>query len=263
MMKEGTLVDATIFEAPPSTKNAEKRRDPEMRQATKGNHWHFGMKANLLVDADSGLVHSLVTTATNELDVSQSYALVYGHEREAFGDAGYTGVGKREEMKGRTMKWHMALRRGKIKAMPEGALKDLVSVEPAKAQIRACVEYPFHVVKSPFRHRKLRYKGLLRNPPQSFSLFALANPVVARNRLRPCHGSSPSRAGEMQKICRVGDRNLLQRSSFFRIASRMRWITGGGLIDQRFPRANFAAFQVQSNQMTAPADGRIRQVPTF
>lgn len=193
MMKEGTLVDATIFEAPPSTKNAEKRRDPEMHQAKKGNDWHFGMKAHLGVDADSGLVHSLVTTAANESDVSQAHALLHGHEREAFGDAGYTGVGKREEMKGKTVKWHVALKRGKIKAMPEGALKELVvAAERTKAQIRARVEHPFHVVKNLFRHRKVRYKGLLKNTAQLFSLFALANLVMARNRLQPCHGSSPS-----------------------------------------------------------------------
>lgn len=163
--------------------------DPEMYQAKKGNDWHFGMKAHLGVDADSGLVH----TAANELDVSQAHALLHGHEREAFGDAGYTGVGKREEMKGKTVKWHVALKRGKIKAMPEGALKELVvAAERTKAQIRARVEHPFHVVKNLFRHRKVRYKGLLKNTAQLFSLFALANPVMARNRLQPCHGSSPS-----------------------------------------------------------------------
>jgi transposase, IS5 family len=193
MMKEGTLVDATIFEAPSSTKNAERSRDPEMHQAKKGNEWHFGMKAHVGVDADSGLVHSVVTTAANESDISQAHALLHGHEREAFGDAGYTGVDKREEMKGKPVKWHVALKRGKIKAMPEGALKDLVvSAERAKAQIRASVEHPFHVVKNLFRHRKVRYKGLLKNTAQLFSLFALANLVMARKRLRPCHGGSPS-----------------------------------------------------------------------
>ncbi|MEX3640264.1 transposase, partial [Paraburkholderia sp. BR14320] len=73
------------------------------------------------------------------------------------------------------------------------ALKELVvAVERTKAQIRARVEHPFHVVKNLFRHRKVRYKGLLKNTAQLFSLFALANLAMARNRLRPCHGSSPS-----------------------------------------------------------------------
>lgn len=81
MMKEGTLVDATIIEAPPSTKNAEKRRDPDMHQTKKGNEWHFGMKAHIGVDADSGLVHSVVGTSANVSDVSQAHALLHGHDR--------------------------------------------------------------------------------------------------------------------------------------------------------------------------------------
>jgi IS5 family transposase len=193
MMKEGTLVDATIIEAPPSTKNAEKQRDPEMHQTKKGNEWHFGMKAHVGVDADSGLVHSVVGTAANESDVSQAHALLHGHEAHAFGDAGYTGVEKREEMQGATVKWHVAIKRGKIKAMREGALKDLlIAAERTKAQIRARVEHPFHVIKNLFGHRKVRYKGLAKNTAQLFSLFGLANLVLAKKSLLASHGSSPS-----------------------------------------------------------------------
>jgi transposase, IS5 family len=193
MMKEGTLVDATIIEAPPSTKNAGKSRDPEMHQTKKGNEWHFGMKAHIGVDADSGLIHSVVGTAANVSDVSQAHALLHGHEEQAFADAGYIGVDKREEMGGKTVKWHVAAKRGKIKAMQEGALKDLViAVERTKAQIRSRVEHPFHIVKNLFHHRKTRYKGLAKNTAQLFSLFALANLVIARNLLRPVHGSNPS-----------------------------------------------------------------------
>ena len=193
MMKEGTLVDATIIEAPPSTKNAQKSRDPEMHQTKKGNEWHFGMKAHLGVDADSGLVHSIVGTAANVSDVSQAHALLHGHEEDAFGDAGYLGVDKRDEMMGATVKWHVAAKRGKIKAMQEGPLKDLVvALERTKAQIRARVEHPFHVVKNLFRHRKVRYKGLAKNTAQLFSLFALANLVIAKKRLLSTHGSNPS-----------------------------------------------------------------------
>jgi transposase, IS5 family len=192
MMKEGTLVDATIIEAPPSTKNAEKQRDPEMHQTKKGNEWHFGMKAHVGVDADSGLVHSVVGTAANESDVSQAHALLHGHEAHAFGDAGYTGVEKREEMQGATVKWHVAIKRGKIKSMREGALKDLlIAAERTKAQIRARVEHPFHVIKNLFGHRKVRYKGLAKNTAQLFSLFGLANLVLAKKSLLASHGSSP------------------------------------------------------------------------
>jgi IS5 family transposase len=193
LMKEGTLVDATIIEAPPSAKNAQNSRDPEMHQTKKGNEWHFGMKAHIGVDADSGLVHSLAGTSANVSDVSQAHALLHGHEVEAFGDAGYTGVEKRDEMQGNAVQWRVAVKRARVKAMREGALKDLlIQVERTKAQIRARVEHPFHVVKNLFRHRKVRYKGLAKNTAQLFSLFALANLVIAKNRLRSIHGQSPS-----------------------------------------------------------------------
>ncbi|MFL9912366.1 IS5 family transposase [Paraburkholderia sp. RL17-337-BIB-A] len=193
LLKEGTMVDATIIEAPPSTKNAEKTRDPEMHQTKKGNEWHFGMKAHIGVDADSGLVHSLVGTAANESDVSQAHALLHGHEELAFGDAGYIGVDKRDEMKQHKAKWHVAMKRGKIRAMREGALKDLlIAAERTKAQIRARVEHPFHVIKNLFRHRKVRYKGLAKNTAQLFSLFGLANLALAKKLLLAPQGSNPS-----------------------------------------------------------------------
>ncbi|MGF6879568.1 IS5 family transposase [Paraburkholderia sp. MM5477-R1] len=145
------------------------------------------------VDADSGLVHTVVGTSANVSDVSQAHALLHGHEQEAFGDAGYIGVDKRDEMKGKPLKWRVAAKRGKIKAMQDGPLKDLVvAVERTKAQIRARVEHPFHIVKNLFHHRKVRYKGLAKNTAQLFSLFALANLVIARNLLRPVHGGNPS-----------------------------------------------------------------------
>ncbi|MDN3368256.1 IS5 family transposase [Ralstonia pseudosolanacearum] len=193
MMKEGTIVDATIIEAPPSTKNADKSRDPEMHQAKKGNAWHFGMKAHVGVDASSGLVHSVVGTAANASDVSQAHALLHGHETDAFGDAGYTGVDKRDEMQGTRAKWHVALKRSKVKAMRDGAIKDLlIAAERTKAQIRARVEHPFHVIKNLFGHRKVRYKGLAKNTAQLFSLFGLANLVLARRQLLTSPGSIPS-----------------------------------------------------------------------
>ncbi|MBB6596925.1 IS5 family transposase [Ralstonia solanacearum] len=193
MMKEGTIVDATIIAAPPSTKNETKSRDPEMHQTKKGNAWHFGMKAHLGVDAASGLVHSVVGTAANASDVSQAHALLHGHEEDAFGDAGYTGVEKRDEMQGKRATWHVAIKRGKIKAMRDGIVKDLlIAVERAKAQIRARVEHPFHVIKNLFGHRKVRYKGLAKNTAQLFSLFGLANLVLAKRQLMDSPGSIAS-----------------------------------------------------------------------
>ncbi len=184
MMREGTIVDATIIAAPPSTKNRDKARDPEMHQTKKGNEWHFGMKAHIGVDVDSGLVHTLVGTAANVADVTQAHALLHGEERDVLGDAGYQGVEKREENQDRQINWHVAMRPGKRRALGTDRLGRLLEqYEQAKARIRAKVEHPFHVVKTLFRHRKTRYRGLAKNTAQLFSLFALANLVMARRRL--------------------------------------------------------------------------------
>jgi IS5 family transposase len=185
LMREGTIVDATIIAAPPSTKNRAKARDPEMHQAKKGNEWHFGMKAHIGTDADSGLVHSLTGTAANVADITESEHLLHGDETEAYADAGYTGVAKRPEFQGSDVVWHVAEKRGKLKKMEEGPRKTLTAQrERVKAQIRAKVEHPFHVVKNLFRHRKVRYRGLLKNTAQLFTLFGLANLVLAR-RINP------------------------------------------------------------------------------
>ncbi|UQG59280.1 IS5 family transposase [Marinobacter sp. M3C] len=185
LMREGTIVDATIIAAPPSTKNKAKARDPEMHQTRKGNEWYFGMKAHIGTDADSGLVHSLTGTAANVADITETERLLHGEETEAYADAGYTGVAKRDEFKDTKVTWHVAEKRGKLKKMAEGPRKDLVTqFERAKAQIRAKVEHPFHVIKNLFRHRKVRYRGLLKNTAQLFTLFALGNLILAR-RINP------------------------------------------------------------------------------
>ena len=186
-LREGTIVDATIIAAAPSTKNKEKARDPEMHQTKKGNAWHFGMKAHVGVDLDSGLVHTVVGTAANVADVAQTHALLHGEEKVVFGDAGYQGVEKRLEIVARfaAVRWYVAAKRGKIKAMAEGKLKEATqALEKAKAQVRAYVEHPFHVVKNLFRHRKTRYRGLAKNTAQLHTLFALANLVLAGRSLR-------------------------------------------------------------------------------
>jgi transposase, IS5 family len=98
LMRQGTIVDATIIVAPPSTKNKSKSRDPEMHQTKKGNQWHFGMKAHIGVDVTSGVVHTLTGTAANEADINQTAALLHGQEEAVFADAGYTGADKRPEL---------------------------------------------------------------------------------------------------------------------------------------------------------------------
>lgn len=192
LLREGTMVDATIIAAPPSTKNKAHARDPEMHQTKKGNAWHFGMKAHIGADADSGLVHSVQATAANESDVAHTHEVLHGQETQVFLDAGYTGVAKREQIvqaqaEGRIrsdIEWSVAARRSKITKMAEGTVKTLTqALERVKAQIRARVEHPFHVVKNLFRHKKTRYKGLAKNEAQLYSLFGLANLVLAKKRL--------------------------------------------------------------------------------
>jgi len=186
LMREGTIVDATILAAPSSTKNAARARDPEMHQAKKGNQWYFGMKAHIGVDAQSGLVHSMSTTAANVSDVAQAHAVMHGAEKSVHADAGYQGMEKRPEIEAMNseVQWHIAAKRGKIRAMGEGLLKQLhQGLEKLKAQARAYVEHPFHIIKNLFRHRKVRYRGLAKNTVQLFTLFALANLVIAKRSL--------------------------------------------------------------------------------
>ena len=184
LLEQGTMVDATIVAAPSSTKNKDKARDPEMGHTCKGKQWHFGAKAHIGADADSGLVHSGEFTAANVADVTQTVELLHGEETRVHADAGYTGVQKREEAKDLEVDWYIAEKRGKVAAMEEGPLKELtVQAERLKAQIRARVEHPFHSVKNLFRQRKLRYRGLAKNGTPWRVLFALANLVIAKKAL--------------------------------------------------------------------------------
>ena len=181
LLREGTLVDATLIAAPSSTKNQAKERDPEMHQTKKGNQWHFGMKAHIGTDRDSQLVHTVVVTAANVADITQTAELLHGQEKQVHADAGYTGVEKRAEIVAleRKIDWQIARQRGPIKAMAEGAEKDVIrAVEKAKASVRAFVEHPFHIVKNIFRHRKVRYRGLAKNGHQLHTLFGRANVMI-------------------------------------------------------------------------------------
>ena len=186
LMREGTIVDATIIAAPTSTKNKSRQRDPEMHQTKKGNQWYFGMKAHVAVDAQSGLVHRVIGTAAHVSDISQTHELLHGQERDVFADAGYQGVQKRPEIT--SMKtppqWHVAAKRSKIRALPEGELKEATQkFEKLKSQIRSRVEHPFHLVKNLFGYRKVRYRGLTKNTAQLHTLFALANLVLVGRKL--------------------------------------------------------------------------------
>ena len=185
LLREGTVVDATLIAAPSSTKNQSGQRDPEMHQTKKGNQWHFGMKCHIGVDADSGLVHTVVGTAANINDVTQASALVHGKETDVFADAGYQGVAKREEVQGIKVNWHVAMRPGKRRALdkstPMGTI--LEKLEQTKASIRAKVEHPFRVIKRQFGYVKVKYRGLAKNTANLMTLFALSNLWMARRKL--------------------------------------------------------------------------------
>jgi len=183
MLKTGTVVDATLISAPTSTKNKSGKRDPQMHQTKKGNQWHFGMKCHIGVDADSGLVHSVIGTAANVNDVTQGNGLLHGDEKVVFADAGYQGAQKRQEASAK-VDWHIAMRPGKRKQekhTPWGALTE--QAEKLKASVRAKVEHPFRVIKRQFGYVKVRYRGLKKNTAQLITLFALSNIWMARSRL--------------------------------------------------------------------------------
>ena len=188
MLKTGTVVDATLIAAPSSTKNSTGERDPEMHQTKKGNQWYFGMKAHIGVDADSGLVHTVIGTAANVHDVTQGHDLLHAEESVVFADAGYQGATKRAEATG--VDWHVAMRPGNRKALdkssPWGNLLD--KAEQMKASVRAKVEHPFRVIKCQFGFTKVRYRGLAKNTAQLVTLFALSNFWMARRQLLGAQG---------------------------------------------------------------------------
>ena len=184
LLKTGTVVDATLIAAPTSTKNKDKARDPEMHSSQKGNQWHFGMKAHIGVDAESGLVHTVRGTSGNVHDVVEGSSLLHGEETLAYGDAGYQGIDKRSDAD-ESVAWQIAMRPGKRKALnkeePADALID--KAEKLKAGIRAKVEHPFRVIKRQFGFVKVRYRGLKKNTAELFTLFALSNLWMVRGKL--------------------------------------------------------------------------------
>jgi len=183
LMRQGTIVDATIIAAPPSTENKQKSGDPEMPQTKKGNQWHFGMKAHVGVDVASGLVHTVKGTAANEADITRTAALSHGEEEAVFGDAGNAGADKRPELEDREVSGNIAIKRSIIKALPKALREMAEPVERALSQVRAVVEHPFHIVQNRFHHKKLRYRGLKKNTAQLYTLFAPANLVIAKQAL--------------------------------------------------------------------------------
>lgn len=188
LLKQGSIVDATIIAAPSSTKNAEGERDPEMHQTKKGNQWFFGMKAHIGVDADSGLVHTVATTAANESDVQQVADLLHGKEKQVWADSGYRGAPSRVGRE--DLQWHIAARPSDIAKLPEGRAKTKVrKAEHRKASVRAKVEHPFRVIKRQFGLVKVRFRGLAKNTAHVVTLFALSNLWMVRKQLMAAMGA--------------------------------------------------------------------------
>ena len=176
-LRTGTIVDASIIDAPSSTKNRRRARDPEMHQTKKGKQWYFGMKAHIGVDAGSGLAHSLTTTAANASDVTQAGALLHGAETTAWGDAGYQGVEKRPEHRDGGVEWRVAMKPGRRRLLGEGVAEE--AAEKRKASVRAKVEHPFLYVKRHFGYAKVRYRGVAKNRQRIALLLGFSNLLIA------------------------------------------------------------------------------------
>ena len=188
ILKKGTIVDSTIISAPSSTKNKEKERDSDAHQVKKGNTWHFGYKAHMGVDKDSGLVHTVEATPANVHDVAEVPKLLTGEEETVYGDSGYLGAGKREDAvvrnkAGRKIKYKINRRPSQMKKLSKSGQYAAKKAERAKSSVRAKVEHVFGVVKKQLRFRKTRYRGLEKQQAKFNIMFALANLVLAD---RPC-----------------------------------------------------------------------------
>jgi len=178
LLKSGTIVDATIIAAPPSTKNADKARDPEMHQTRKGKDWHFGMKAHVGTDK-RGIVHSLSTTPANVADITELPKLLHGQERELFGDQAYWNEFHRQCAKASGIRYRVNRRGTSRKPLSEYQR----FINRCRSSARARGEHAFHVVKRLWGFTKVRYRGLAKNTARLFTAFALANLYLLRRRL--------------------------------------------------------------------------------
>lgn len=184
ILKKGSIVDSTLIEAPPSIKNREKQRDPDAHQTKKGNQWHFGYKAHISVDKDSGLVQKVKVTAANVSDVSTMPELLTGEEEVVYGDSGYLGAQKREgailkNKQGKKIRYKINRRPSQIKNRSLWSQGQLKRREREKSSVRAKVEHVFAVVKGMFRYRKTRYRGLTKQVAALNMRFTLANLILA------------------------------------------------------------------------------------
>jgi IS5 family transposase len=179
LLREGTIVDATIINAPSSTKNRDNSRDTEMKQTKKGNQWYFGMKAHVGTDSQRGLAHTIVVTNAGVHDSQVMDELLHGEEQAVYGDRAYTSEKKRREYEAKGIKWCVKRKACRHYQLSEEDLE----YNHQQGRVRAKGEHAFLVVKYLWHYTKVRYKGLNKNAAQVFSLFALANLYMVRREL--------------------------------------------------------------------------------
>jgi IS5 family transposase len=171
----GTIVDATLIAAPPSIKNEDKKRDPDMHQVKKGNQWHFGMKVHIGADSKTGLVHSASVTAANVHDSHEVPNLLHGAETRFYGDSAYRGKAQREKLR------ELAPRAKDFtnkRAYRNSPLTDAdLEANRRKSSVRSKVEHPFLTLKRLWGFAKVRYRGLAKNANRAFAMLALINLV--------------------------------------------------------------------------------------
>ena len=194
IMHGGTIVDATIINAPSSTKNKEGKRDPEMHQTKKGNQWYHGMKIHSGVDAGSGYVHTITATSANVHDIDEATKLIREDDEVMYGDSGYSGMAKRPGVKSdehlSKMEFRTNVRPSSIK-VPDTyqGIQWERDIENRKSSTRCKVEYPFLIVKRQFGYARVAYRGLAKNFHRFNVLFALANMIMC------------ARAGRLREFC--------------------------------------------------------------
>jgi len=175
----GTIVDATIINAPSSTKNKEKRRDPEMHQTRKGNHWYFGMKAHIGVDSKTKLIHAIAVTPANVHDLQVMEDLLHGNETQVWGDSTYTGQKSKLSENAPRTKDFTQKKGSRYRQLTEAEQ----SANRYKSKTRSRVEYVFGMMKRQFGFTKVRYRGLEKNAHCMFTKCALVNLVLAKKHL--------------------------------------------------------------------------------
>ena len=169
----GTIVDATLIAAPPSTKNLEQSRDPEMHQSKKGNQWYFGMKLHIGADSKTGLVHSASVTAGNVHDSQELPMLLHGEETRLYGDSAYRGEKQRKRLKELAPQARDFTNKRAYKNRP---LSDAdKETNRRKSSVRSKIEHPFLTLKRLWGFAKVRYRGLAKNANRAFAMLALLN----------------------------------------------------------------------------------------